>query len=151
MNLDQFFLLVSVCVSLLVGTATPSARNLLQFSNMIKCTIPGSDPLKDYSNYGCYCGFGGSGTPVDELDKCCQIHDYCYILAEEHPKCRFLVDNAYTKTYKYNCSGGDITCTDEEDECAAFICNCDRSAAICFAGAPYNKEFRKLDTSKYCS
>nr|P84736.1 RecName: Full=Phospholipase A2 trimorphin; Short=svPLA2; AltName: Full=Phosphatidylcholine 2-acylhydrolase [Trimorphodon lambda] len=49
--------------------------NLYQFSNMIQCTIPGSDPLSDYGNYGCYCGYGGSGTPVDELLRCCQVHD----------------------------------------------------------------------------
>lgn len=46
-----------------------STRAVWQFRNMIKCTMPESDPLKDYNNYGCYCGLGGSGTPVDELDK----------------------------------------------------------------------------------
>ncbi|XP_061458385.1 phospholipase A2-like isoform X2 [Rhineura floridana] len=116
---------------------------------MIKCTIPSSDPLKDYANYGCYCGLGGSGTPVDDLDKCCQIHDNCYGEANKHPACKFFMDNPYTKTYKYSCSGSVITCTDD-DECAAFICNCDHSAAVCFAGAPYQEEYKQLDTSKYC-
>lgn len=35
-------------------------------------------------------------------------------------------------------------------ECAAFICNCDRTAAMCFAKAPYNPEHKHLDTDKYC-
>nr|P59069.1 RecName: Full=Phospholipase A2 superbin c; Short=svPLA2; AltName: Full=Phosphatidylcholine 2-acylhydrolase [Austrelaps superbus] len=46
--------------------------NLIQLSNMIKCAIPGSRPLLHYTDYGCYCGKGGSGTPVDELDRCCK-------------------------------------------------------------------------------
>lgn len=38
----------------------------------------------------------------------------------------------------------------ENNECATFICNCDRAAAMCFAKAPYNPEHKKLDTDKYC-
>ncbi|XP_054852173.1 phospholipase A2 [Eublepharis macularius] len=144
---------MSLALLLLVLVGTSSAaipRNLWQFRNMIKCTIPTSDPLKDYNNYGCYCGLGGSGTPVDKLDECCQTHDYCYSEAKKHPKCKFILDSPYTEIYSYSCSGSDITCSEKNNECEAFICGCDSRAALCFSGAPYNEDNKNLDTSKKC-
>ena len=38
----------------------------------------------------------------------------------------------------------------KNDACEAFICNCDRTAAICFSKVPYNKQHKDLDTKKYC-
>lgn len=42
---------------------------LNQFRKMILCVKPDSWPILDYADYGCYCGYGGSGTPVDDLDR----------------------------------------------------------------------------------
>ncbi|XP_072354561.1 phospholipase A2-like isoform X1 [Scyliorhinus torazame] len=81
-----------------------------QFHNMIKCVVPNSRPVFDYSDYGCYCGFGGSGIPVDELDRCCQVHDLCYGGTSNVKECRPIYDNPYIKLYKYSCSGGIATC-----------------------------------------
>ena len=41
-------------------------RNLSQFAGMIRCAT-GRSAL-DYNGYGCWCGRGGSGTPVDATD-----------------------------------------------------------------------------------
>lgn len=51
------------------ASAEVSPRAVWNFRKMIKCTLPSSHPLLDYADYGCYCGLGGSGTPVDELDR----------------------------------------------------------------------------------
>ncbi|KAM9371567.1 phospholipase A2 [Phaethornis superciliosus] len=139
---------------LLLGAAAcadVSPRAVWEFRSMIKCTIPDSHPLWRFGDYGCYCGLGGSGTPVDELDRCCQVHDACYSKAIKLDSCKFLLDNPYTEMYKFSCSKGEITCHSKNKECEMFICNCDRAAAMCFAKAPYNPEHRNLDTAKHCT
>ncbi|NXT68804.1 PA21B Phospholipase, partial [Chaetops frenatus] len=140
-----------LCLSAVGAASTEvSPRAVWLLRKMIKCTLPESHPLLDFADYGCYCGLGGSGTPVDELDRCCQVHDNCYTQAKQMESCRFLLDNPYTKSYSFSCSDGQITCNSNNKECAMFICNCDRAAAMCFAKASYNPEYRKLDTNKYC-
>ncbi|NXS93612.1 PA21B Phospholipase, partial [Jacana jacana] len=132
------------------ASAAVSTWAVWELRGMLKCTIPGSHPLLQFGDYGCYCGLGGHGTPVDELDRCCQVHDNCYTQAKKLPSCRFLLDNPYTEIYHFSCSSGNITCSSKNNECEMFICNCDRTAAMCFAKAPYDPEHARLDIDKYC-
>lgn len=37
------------------------------------------------------------------------------------------------------------------NECEMFVCNCDRTAAMCFSKAPYDPAHHRLDKKKYCS
>ncbi|XP_069475851.1 phospholipase A2, minor isoenzyme-like [Ambystoma mexicanum] len=146
----------TIVLALLLSVAaaqngTPDIKALWQFRAMIKCTIPSSVPLLDYNGYGCYCGLGGSGTPLDALDKCCEVHDNCYSQAMKHPSCGGIFDNPYTEIYSHTCSGNTITCSSKNNECKAFICECDRAAAICFSKAGYNPEHKSVDKKKYCS
>ncbi|NXN88526.1 PA21B Phospholipase, partial [Bombycilla garrulus] len=143
------FLALLFLLSVGAASADVSPRAMWLFRKLIKCTLPDSHPLLDFNGYGCYCGLGGSGTPVDELDRCCQVHDNCYSQAEKLSSCTFILDNPYTKRYSYTCSNKKITCSSSNDECSLFICNCDRAAAECFAKSPYNSEYKNLD-NKYC-
>ncbi|XP_040897981.1 phospholipase A2 [Toxotes jaculatrix] len=116
-------------------------RAVWQFRAMILCTVPDSWPVLDYADYGCYCGLGGSGAPVDELDRCCQVHDQCYSDAMQHEDCWPILDNPYTEMYSYSCDRASktVTCRNNNDPCEKFICECDREAAMCFAKADYNE------------
>ncbi|KAE8634453.1 hypothetical protein XENTR_v10002311 [Xenopus tropicalis] len=130
------------------ASAAINTRNLWQFRNIIKCVIPSSDPYFDYNDYGCYCGIGGSGTPVDALDRCCQTHDKCYSDSKGH--CNGILDSPYIELYAYTCSGTSVTCSSSNNACEKFICDCDRNAAICFSRAGYNSAYKNLDKKKFC-
>ncbi|XP_059839209.1 phospholipase A2, minor isoenzyme-like [Hypanus sabinus] len=132
-----------------VASASITPYALWQFRKMIRCVLPDSSPILDFNDYGCNCGFGGTGKCVDELDRCCLNHDRCYHNAKVD-LCSFLVDSPYIELYSYSCSGNQISCSSKNDPCEAAICNCDRTAAICFSKAPYNPEYKDLDKKKYC-
>ncbi|XP_053267931.1 phospholipase A2 isoform X3 [Pleuronectes platessa] len=127
-----------------------SCDALPEFRNMILCLMPDSWPIRDYADYGCYCGYGGSGTPVDELDRCCQVHDNCYGESQQYDACRPYIDSPYIEWYAYKCEEGSktLTCGETNNACEMFICECDRKAAECFAKSTYNKEHHKWPKNK---
>nr|AAZ22665.1 Pa-13 precursor [Pseudechis australis] len=144
MSPAHLLVLLAVCVSLLgASDIPPQPLNILQFRKMIQCANKGSRAAWHYLDYGCYCGPGGRGTPVDELDRCCKIHDDCYIEAGK--------DGCYPKLtwYSWDCTGDAPTCN-PKSKCKDFVCACDAAAAKCFAKAPYNKANWNIDTKTRC-
>ncbi|XP_067268678.1 phospholipase A2-like [Pseudorasbora parva] len=143
---------VHLALLILTVTLPPShlynMKNLLQFKNMIECIIPNSSAL-NFADYGCYCGFGGQGSPVDQLDRCCFTHDNCYAKAETLESCTSLFDSPYTNIYDYQCDKNTrtITCLGSNNDCNMFICKCDKAAAECFAQSPYNASNNHLPSS----
>ncbi|KAJ8039486.1 Phospholipase A2, major isoenzyme [Holothuria leucospilota] len=107
----------------------------------------------DYDGYGCYCGLGGTSSPLDETDSCCQQHDDCYGKVMTSGLCKFprLVYVIHYEFSKSNCHTdfATVTCKTADEyrllgskypECAAAMCKCDRQGAMCFASAYYDSE-----------
>ncbi|XP_013393800.1 neutral phospholipase A2 agkistrodotoxin-like [Lingula anatina] len=110
-------------------------RNAFQFGRMIRSRT-GRSAL-DYNGYGCWCGLGGRGTPKDGVDRCCQAHDRCYDRLI-NSGCRNPVLNAYS----YTLSGGIVCNRSRNDRCEQGGCECDRTAAYCFARNRYNSVYK---------
>ncbi|KAL2092292.1 hypothetical protein ACEWY4_012090 [Coilia grayii] len=107
---------------------------------MVQCKLPERDPLLDFWDYGCYCGLGGGGIPVDEMDRCCQAHDECYEKAQNYESCDSIFDSPYFNFYEFDCDEQKtITCLSSNRDCDMFICMCDKVAVDCFAAASYDE------------
>ncbi|XP_030273035.1 phospholipase A2 isoform X2 [Sparus aurata] len=139
-------LLLTACM--VSGAMLP--RALWQFGSMIQCAQPGVNPLL-YNDYGCWCGFGGTGTPLDDLDMCCKVHDNCYKASRLTPGCTAIADLPYVLVYDHTCSNQQVTCSATNNKCQAAVCECDRVAAHCFAQNQYNPDNKNVDKKAQCA
>uniref|UniRef100_A0A671X8Q5 Phospholipase A2 n=1 Tax=Sparus aurata TaxID=8175 RepID=A0A671X8Q5_SPAAU len=110
MNVSGPLLLLLTAACMVSGAMLP--RALWQFGSMIQCAQPGVNPLL-YNDYGCWCGFGGTGTPLDDLDMCCKVHDNCYKASRLTPGCTAIADLPYVLVYDHTCSNQQVTCSGE--------------------------------------
>ncbi|XP_069333515.1 phospholipase A2 group V-like [Eulemur rufifrons] len=117
---------------------------LLQLKSMIE-KVTGKNALVDYGFYGCYCGWGGRGTPKDDTDWCCWVHDRCYGPVEERG-C-----NIRTQPYTYRFAWGLVTC-EHGPSCGMQLCACDRKFAYCLKRNlwSYNPRYRYFP-NVFCS
>lgn len=127
-------------------------RSLIQLGMMIDCTVLKHDFI-DYNGYGCWCGIGGTGTPLDATDRCCHTHDHCYdnLHAPGEP-CIF--PQIYTAFYlRFKCNNCDDMSAYNKwwfklflttPECRRRLCECDAAAVRCLreAESTFNPNYR---------
>ncbi|XP_071799541.1 phospholipase A2 AP-PLA2-II-like [Asterias amurensis] len=141
------------------AAASIHTTNLVQFGDMIQCLTERSflTSFLDYEGYGCWCGIGGKGTPLDGTDECCMIHDRCYDAVMAGGRCP-LDEYVYIAVYitsKYDCKSPNarVTFARAEDYgyfspwpyCREAVCQCDRAAAECFVANAFDTTYTNWD------
>ena len=126
------------------------SSNILQMINQLKCASGRSRyEFYDLSNYGCWCGVGGSGRPIDRIDRCCWAHDKCFEQARTQDfKC-----NPKKIMYSWSCDDDlqtgvcENVVNDESRDnvkCARASCICDSVFARCVSKGKMDRKYHKI-------
>ncbi|XP_071840106.1 phospholipase A2 A2-actitoxin-Cgg2a-like [Apostichopus japonicus] len=138
------------------GSSDRIRRSLRDLAELIECET-GRD-ARDYINYGCWCGVGGSEDPVDQVDQCCHDHDHCYDELLDSRTCHGL--DVYDTTYNLpfteeGCSAGIqiSTCSvaNSRNKCGRGLCRCDVHLAMCLSSAVFDPYYYKYSRFIGCS
>ncbi|XP_038642098.1 basic phospholipase A2-like [Scyliorhinus canicula] len=105
-------------------------RIMMNVERIVRCLDPAL-PYHLDSNYGCFCRVGVNGNqPVDDIDRCCQVHENCYREAG-----MMGCDGNYL-LFRVTCENGIPKCENlwkvhVKRGCVQKVCDCDIAAALC--------------------
>ncbi|CAL1263496.1 unnamed protein product [Larinioides sclopetarius] len=122
-------------------------RNVMQMARMLKC-MSGCNPLS-YRGYGCYCGYMGSGQPVDDIDRCCLQHDWCYAFISCPQTLIYFVPYTWQCMNPGAAHCGVASMPGVSQKCATQLCECDREFARCVSNYPCPRKKPGCKASNY--
>ena len=131
-----------------------SKRSIIQFRSIIQCYQPWVDVLSTYGSYGCWCGYKGSGRPLDDTDKCCYLHDKCYDEVDMISDPSSLAPPSYITKYEFQCIDNRAICDKTANTALqSQLCECDRAAAECFtrSRSSYSSKLFFINAKRFCT
>nr|XP_021486416.1 putative inactive group IIC secretory phospholipase A2 [Meriones unguiculatus] len=137
---------IAVFIVFIFCWTTSTLSSFWQFQRMVK-HVTGRSAFFSYYGYGCYCGLGGRGIPVDATDRCCWAHDCCYHKLKENG-CQPILHS-----YQFSIVNGTVACGSTLGSscfCGQKACECDRQSVYCFKEHldTYEKAFKQLFLSR---
>ncbi|VDN08458.1 unnamed protein product [Thelazia callipaeda] len=124
----DLFIVLFLAICSVYAYGLPNLRSIWNIHQMTECYFNNNGII--LLNYGCYCGAGGSGEPINEIDRCCMAHDSCYDKAISDQKCLNVL-SMYVASYHWNCDNRIATCETNSDECNNVACKCDLEFITC--------------------
>ncbi|KAM6174115.1 putative inactive group IIC secretory phospholipase A2 [Erethizon dorsatum] len=139
---------IAVLIVFISCLTAPTFSSFWQFQRMVK-HVTGRSAFFSYYGYGCYCGLGGKGVPVDDTDRCCRAHDCCY------KKLKELGCQPLLNSYQFHIINGMVACgctsgPSSSCLCRLKACECDKRSVYCFKESlpTYEKNFKQLFSSR---
>merc|ERR1719219_961760 len=144
---DKLISLISLVILALVvrieakNVPQSTNRNLIQIYELMRVkTNCSALSLAHLTDYGNWCGLGNNALdPVDDIDACCQTHDFCYSNIMQSDDCSLPHPILVAYDWK-SLENGSLICDDcsssrEETEemavCSCETCMCDLQLATC--------------------
>uniref|UniRef100_A0A2K6GP52 Phospholipase A2 n=1 Tax=Propithecus coquereli TaxID=379532 RepID=A0A2K6GP52_PROCO len=124
-----------------LAVAVPTHSSFWQFQRMVK-HVTGRSAFFSYYGYGCYCGLGGKGIPVDDTDR---------PQTPSPGKLKELGCQPVLNGYQFHIVNGTVVCGCGLGPgvgclCGLKACECDKRSVRCFKESlpTYEKNFKQF-------